>query len=257
MLSRIVLVLAIGLSAITFRQAQACSYEARPLPVNIKAAKIAFVGSVRTVENGLATFSIEKGIAGVKAGETYDVDMLRDKSSCSERFAAGQRWLFLGKDMPSGSLLLQDEEGRIMTDNLAAVRKEVGDISDDGAEVQHGTIAASCAPWDGAAFAITLDNGVSASVYVDLSELDHKDKNSVASYSANDKSERGDASITLCPAPRKGKAENLPCQLQRGTISIGNVTGEEVTGNIETKDGEYHSLHVFHVKRLKKRALCG
>jgi hypothetical protein len=238
--------------------AGACQYVAQSLDEALKAADTAFLGSITTVENGLAVFSVEKGVKNAKDGATVDVDVhARSKSSCGIDFQAGQRWLFLGPDLPSGSLLLQDEEGRAVAANVELVKQKIGDIPADGSQVLSGTIRNSCAPWDGAAFTVQLDNGVSASVYASLSALDAKDKNAVAAYQADGKSQQNSASIIQCPKARGDKPEDLPCKSLQGTVSIGFVTPEDITGQIKTTEGEYHSLYVFHVKRLKDRALCG
>ncbi|TAL27296.1 MAG: hypothetical protein EPN97_17605 [Alphaproteobacteria bacterium] len=250
--------LVIALLAAGARGAAACQYAAQSLDEALKAADTAFLGSITTVENGLAIFSVEKGVKNAKEGATVDVEVqARSKGSCGIDFQPGQRWLFLGPDLPSGSLLLQDEEGRAVAANVELVKQKIGDIPADGSQVLSGTIRDSCAPWDGAAFTIQLDNGVSASVYASLSALDAKDKNSVVAYQANGKQEQGSASIIQCPKTRGDKPEDLPCKSSQGTVGIGFVTPDEVTGQIKTTEGEYHSLYVFHVKRLKDQALCG
>lgn len=240
------------------RDATACRYVARSLDEALKAADTAFLGSITTIENGLAIFSVEKGMKNAKDGEVVELETQdRSKSSCALNFQPGQRWLFLGPDSPSGSLLLQDEQGRSQKENIDLVKQKFGDIPADGSQVRGGTIRESCAPWDGAAFTIQLDNGVSASVYASLAALDEKEKNAVVAYQASDKQEQGAASIILCPKPVAEKPENPPCRSMQGTVSIGFVTPGDVTGQIKTTEGEYHSLHVFHVKRLGDQALCG
>ncbi len=253
MTHRLLLVLAFCLLAA--HPARACRYEPAPLADVAKVAKTIFIGTVSTVENGLATITAEKGIKGIKDGEKLDVVVLNN--SCAIRFEPGQRWLYLGNMEPSGSLLLMDEYGRTMDDNIALAKKTFGDFPADGGEVLHGTLERSCAPWDGAAVTITLDNGVSASVFVSPADLDKKDKNQVASYEANGKSERGAAAIVQCPQPKDGNAENLPCQSRQGAIYIGTVTDKGVTGYIEINNGEYHSRYVFHVTRVSKQVFCG
>ena len=256
MLARIIIVL--GLLLIGAPQAKACQFVAHSLEEGIAAAKIAFVGTVRTVENGEVTFSIEKIVKGAKEGNSFVTDLdPRSKGSCGIDFTAGQRWLYLGNDAPSGSLQLQDEMGRPNAENLKYIKDKVGDIGEYGGDVIGGTVKQSCAPWDGAAFAIALDNGVSASVYASLAALDSKDKNAVAAYTVDSKMQHGGGSILQCPKPRDGQAENLPCRSMEGIVSIGFVTPDDMTGQIRTNDGEHHSVYVFHVKRLKDMALCG
>lgn len=256
MFMRILLVLVLlGAGA---AQARACQYAARTIGEEVAAADKVFVGSVRTVENGLAIFSVEKGIKNIKDGQTLEVDVHeRSKGSCGIDFQAGQRWLYLGPEAPDGSLLLQDDQGRVLAENVSLVKKKFGDVPAEGSEVLGGTIRQSCAPWDGAAFTIQLDNGVSASVYASLAALDAKAVNSVVTYQANGKQESGSASIGQCPKLKGDKAEDLPCRSLEGTVSLGIVTPEDATGQIKTSEGEYHSLYVFHVKRLKDLEICG
>ena len=256
MVLRIFLVLALLVAGV--KGASACSFEAQPLKANIGAAKLAFVGTVRTVENGLVMFHIEKIVKGAATGDEFDTDMLtRKEDSCNVSFQPGQRWLYLGDTQPSGSLELQDEMGRPNQTALDAVKAEIGDVGTYSADIEGGTVRESCAPWDGRAFAIALDGGMSASVYVGLNTLDSKDKNTVASYKTDSKQQVGGASIVQCPKADPGKPDNLPCQSRQGTISIGFLTPDDMTGQILTSDGEYHSLAVFHVKRLKDKEICG
>jgi hypothetical protein len=236
--------------------AQACRYEPRPLEDQLKAAPTVFIGTVTTVENRQATFSVEKGIKGIRDGETLDAEITAD--SCAIRFQPGQRWVYLGNSQPSGSLMLMDEYGRTNPDNIALAHKTFGDFPEDSSEVRHGEIAVSCAPWDGAAFTITLDNGVSASVYASLSGFDKKAQAAVAGYQADGKPERDHAAIVHCPQPKDGQAENLPCQPLQGAVYIGAVTDSEATGYLEIKySAENHARHVFRVKRVHKQVFCG
>ena len=240
---------------IAVNPARACRFEPAPLADTAKVVKTIFIGTVSTVENGLATITAEKGIKGIRDGEKLDVEVL--SNSCAIRFEPGQRWLYLGNMEPSGSLLLMDEYGRTNKDNVALVKKTFGDFPAEGSEVRQGTLERTCAPWDGAAFSIALDNGVSATVYASPGDLDKKDASNVVSYEANGKSQSGSASILRCPRRNDGQPENLPCQSLQGTVFIGDVTDKDVTGYIETKDGEYHSRYVFHVMRVNKQVFCG
>jgi hypothetical protein len=218
-------------------------------------AKIAFVGTVTTVENGKATFTIEKNFRKGE-GNSFDAEIIHN--TCGIEFAPGQRWLYLGNDASSGSLMLMSEYGAVRTENVELVKSTLGDFPADGSEVKQGTLERTCAPWDGAAFAIRLDNGVGASVYVSPSDLDKKGEGGVLTYQSDGKPERGHGSIIQCPKLRAGQAENLPCRSAQGTIAIGTVTPTDVTGYIEIADGpENHQRFVFHVKRVNKQVFCG
>ncbi|HTK84004.1 MAG TPA: hypothetical protein VL625_02865 [Patescibacteria group bacterium] len=218
-------------------------------------AKTAFVGTVTTVENGKATFTIEKNFRKGE-GNSFDAEIIH--STCGIEFTPGQRWLYLGNDASSGSLMLMSEYGVVRKENVDLVKSTFGDFPADGSEIKQGTLERSCAPWDGAAFAIQLDNGVGAYVYASPSDLDKKGEGGVLTYQSDGKPEQGHGSIVQCPKLREGQAENLPCRAAQGTIAIGTVTPTDVTGYIEIADGpENHRRFVFHVKRVNKQVFCG
>lgn len=226
--------------------AEACRYQARPLADSVKDAKVAFIGTVRTVENGQATLVVEQAVRGVTAGQEVTADY--DGSSCDIRFTAGQRWLYLGSVHPSGSLLLQDENGNDLQDNMKAVTAALPVASAArGGMIVVGTMERSCAPWDGAAFTITLDNGITAHVYDSIVE---RDNTSTAVFQSDGKSEHGHGQILDC-------ATNKVCQPLTGTITMGAVDSEAARGRIDIKDGEHNIRHVFRVKRVYKQVFCG
>lgn len=226
--------------------AEACRYQARPLADSVKDARVAFIGTVRTVENGQATLVVEQVVRGVTAGQEVVADY--GGSSCDIRFAAGQRWLYLGSVHPSGSLLLQDENGNELQDNMKAVTAALGTApAARGGMIVGGTLERSCAPWDGAAYMITLDNGITAHVYDSITE---RDNTTTAVYQADGKPERGHGQILDC-------ANNKACQPLAGTITMGAVDSETARGRIDIKDGEHNTRHVFRVKRVPKQVFCG
>jgi hypothetical protein len=242
-------------------QAGACTYEAQPLADNVAAAKIAFIGSVRTVENGLVTFTIEKIIKGAKEGDSFDADLHPDKGNCGIPFKPGERWLYLGNDAPTGSLLLQDEFGRVQADNLAAAKKFAPGIADVGSDVQTGTSKVICVKAPGgpqgkstaAGMAFRLDNGMSVTINADPDEF--RCPTGLNSYSTAKGASANGASIIVCP--HSGGNENLPCQSAQGTVTVsGSADPDILTGQIRTQEGEYHRTVVFLVKRLKDEAQC-
>ncbi len=234
--------------------AGACKYQQRPLAESLKDARQAFIGTVRTVENGQATLVVEQVVRGATEGE--EVEAPYEGSSCDIRFTAGQRWLYLGSVHPSGSLLLQDENGNEIQDNMKAVTAALG-VSPGavtaatpaarGGMVIGGTLERSCAPWDGAAYMITLDNGITAHVYDSIAE---RDNTSTAVFQADGKPERGHGQILDC-------ANNKACQPLTGTITMGAVDSAIARGRIDIKDGEHNIRHVFKVKRVNKQVFCG
>ncbi len=256
MVSRIFVIVALLLAVVG--RAEACKYVARPVEGSVAASATAFVGSVRTVENGLVILNVEKAIRGAKDGDEFDTDLHPDKGDCGIVFKPGERWLYLGNDATSGSLLLQDEFGRLQADNLAAAKKLAPGIADDGSDVQSGTSTVMCMKNSGdqresrtsAGIAIRLDNGVSATVKADPDEFNCP--NEVHSYTAGGK---GEATIVVCP--KSSGDQNLPCQSRPGTVTIsGAPDGGSLTGQIRTEEGEYHQTFVFRVKRLKDEAQC-
>lgn len=228
--------------------AHACKVMVRPFEVSFKEAEIAFVGTVRTVENRLAIIRAEKGIKGIEDGQEIDVEI--GESSCAIRFQPGQRWLYLGAGVPSGSLLLRDEYGREIPENMELARKTAGDIGDG--DIAGGTVQNGCGPIGRPAFTIVLDNGVSATVNEPLPQNAGGELSSFpvgGAYAA-----RG--SVLHCPVLPAGEVENLPCQSMTGRVFIGAVDENTVSGLIETEEGEHHSRHVFKVKREFRRILC-
>lgn len=98
--------------------AGACRYVPVPLEVSLERATTVFIGDVLSVDAGKAVFRVEKAIRGVADGDTLSVQMATH--SCGIRFQPGQRWLYLGELLPSGSLLLRDEAGNIIKPNAEA-----------------------------------------------------------------------------------------------------------------------------------------
>jgi hypothetical protein len=227
-------------------RAEACRYQSQPIEANLARAQQAFIGTVRTVENGLTILTVEQAIRGVKEGDTVEAEY--GGSSCDIRFTAGQRWFYLGSGHPSGSLLLQDENGNEIPENIEAVTTAMGaPVAGRGGMVIGGTLERSCAPWDGAAYMITLDNGITAHVYDSIAQ---RDNTSTAVYQADGKPERGHGQILDC-------ANNKACQPLTGTITMGAVDFEAARGRIDIKDGEHNIRHVFKVKRVHKQVFCG
>lgn len=233
--------------------ALACKFEARPLAESVAAAKDGFIGTVDTVENGLAILHVQKSLHG-KDGDTLDVEISQE--SCAIRFQPGQRWLYLGPDHPSGSLLLRDENGVKMTANIAAVEKATGAALPADDRVITGTMERSCAPWDGTAYMVTLENGISATVYSALANAP-KENAPPVTYPADGKAERDHGRIVTCPQAEDGKPTDIPCAGQTGTITLGLVTPDSAAGRIDIEYGEHHSRHVFRVKRVSKQVFCG
>ncbi|HYD17366.1 MAG TPA: hypothetical protein VEF76_02675 [Patescibacteria group bacterium] len=229
------------------RDAGACRYRPEPLEQSIKSAEKSFIGTVKTVENGMAYIEVEQTVHGVKEGDVVEAEYRGN--SCDIRFAPGQRWLYLGSSLPSGSLLLQDENGRELAGNIAATRAQLGGApAGRGGMQRGGTIEVSCAPWDGAAYTITLDNGVVAHVYDSLSVLEKLDGQTTLVIPAD--GQKGHGAILVC-------ATGTVCQRHSGTITLGGIDRDTAYGRIDILDGEHNIRHVFRVKRMHKEVFCG
>lgn len=242
------LMLAAGVSP-----ALGCRYEARPLAESVAAAQDGFIGTVDTVENGLAILHVQKSLRD-KPGDTLEVEISQE--SCAIRFAPGQRWLYLGPDHPSGSLLLRDENGVEITANIAAAEKATGAALPADDRISAGTMERSCAPWDGTAYMVTLENGISATVYSALANAP-KENAPPVTFQADGKAARDHGRIVTCPQTDDGKPTDIPCAAQTGTITFGLVTQDSAAGRIDIEYGEHHSRHVFRVKRVSKQVFCG
>ena len=226
-------------------RAEACRYLPRPFEEQLKNANQVFYGTVMRVEDGLTILKVDKAVRGVKDGQ--EVEVPNEGSSCDIRFTAGQRWFFMGGALPSGSALLADENGNEIAENMDMIAENTGDPAARGGMVIGGTLERSCAPWDGAAYMITLDNGIVAHVYDSIVE---RDSPATAVFPADGKSERGHGQILSC-------LKDKPCAPLSGTITMGAVDSSMARGRIDVKDGEHSTRHVFKVKRVTKQVFCG
>lgn len=241
----------IGLLAVLLFAASpslACSFRPNTFEVNLSRASIAFIGEMATNDAGLAIFDVQQPIAGVKAGDQFSVEM--GQSSCDTRFTPGQVWLYLGPSVPSGSLMLVNEYGVVQEDNAAFAKEKFGYDAYTAPSVQSGKIAESCAPWDGAAFTVSLDNGMSANIYKSLpAEITTPIVFEVGKN--KDKPQTTSGSIYICDKDRNN------CAQHDGKVFLANRVADTISGQIEISYGEHHSVHVFRVKYAKTQAICG
>jgi hypothetical protein len=233
-----ILLLTASMLIVSQSDAQACRYVQRPLAENIKTSDTVFLGTVETVENGQVFFKVQAGIRNIETGASFDVVM--EQNSCGIIFRPGQRWLYAGHMQMDGSLLLEDEYGhRQDATGLAAAAKT---------HAIGGTVTASCAPWDGAAFRLMLDNKMGATVYTQLpAELEA----GVLTFQLDNKLQAGSGMGLICDA------DGGNCKQQDGTVYIGAVTAGTVSGQLSFTDGEHTRIYVFRVKRDATQAMCG
>ena len=216
-------------------------------------APTAFLGTVETIENGAVYIRVEKSIKGVADGELFETQ--QGRSSCDIRFQPGQRWLYVGSDVLSGSRLITDEYGRSVSQNQALVEESFGTDPTAGKSPVGGTITESCAPWDGPAVSITLDNHIKIAVFTALESMEKQ--YGVVSYRATPEMmhESGGAAIALCDETGGN------CRIGYGTVSIGSLDADGASGRVDIVDikvdEEHATTHVFHVKRIVSKPLCG
>lgn len=228
-------------------QADACRYKHEDIDTLLKDAKLAFIGVMKTNEMGLAIFNVEKAIRGIEELAEFSTEM--GKSSCHIRFEAGQVWLYLGEMLPAGSLLLMDEYGRILEDNAKFAKEKFGYDVAQSPSVVKGKMQNSCAPWDGAAFFVELDNGVNAMVYDTFKEFE----TGTAVYQINEGVDHAaGGAITVCD-----RASKKNCRQHTGRLIFGSATPDAASRQIEIDDGEHKVTHIFRVERSTDQAICG
>jgi hypothetical protein len=241
-----ILLLTASMLIVSQSDAQACRYVQRPLAENIKTSDTVFLGTVETVENGQVFFKVQAGIRNIETGASFDVVM--EQNSCGIIFRPGQRWLYAGHMQMDGSLLLEDEYGHRFEENIKMVQDATGLAAAAETHAIGGTVTASCAPWDGAAFRLMLDNKMGATVYTQLpSELEA----GVLTFQLDNKLQAGSGMGLICDA------DGGNCKQQDGTVYIGAVTAETVSGQLSFTDGEHTRIYVFRVKRDATQAMCG
>ncbi len=227
-------------------QAEACRYLPKTFDEYLAQSEKVFIGSVKTVENRLAVFEVEKGITGIKDGETFELEM--GDTSCDTRFEAGQIWLYMGASHSSGTRLLMDDHGRILDDSAKLVKERFSYDVTASPAIIGGTLQNTCAPWDGAAFRVTLDNGVSVTVYEGFKDFD----TTAYSYAINNSNERmGGGSIDICDSAGKN------CNRHTGRIVFGAANADTAAGQVVIEYGEHTAKHVFRVKRSNDQQICG
>ena len=226
--------------------AMACRFLPQTFEENMARAPTAFIGEMVTDDAGLAIFNVEQPIKGVKAGDQFEVEM--GQTSCDIGFTPGQVWLYMGAGDPSGSRLLVNEYGVVMEDNAQFVKEKFNYDAYTAPSVQGGKIAASCAPWDGAAFTVSLNNGMSANVY---QPLPTQVETRIVFPVRRNKDQKDTGTIYICDKDRNN------CTPHEGKVFLSNMTADEVSGQIQVTYGEHYSTQVFRVKRDKTGAICG
>lgn len=128
---------------------------------------------------------------------------------------------------------------------------------DEPYHVEGGTLKPSCAPWDGSAFDITLDNHIHASVYASLEDIERQG-GAVVFEAGTGQMKEGMAIITKCDADGKN------CKQRNGIVSITTIEKDKVIGVIQISISGWgrgyngNDTHMFKVKYDRSAiAICG
>ncbi len=81
------------------------------LETKISNSHVAFIGKINKKVNNEVTFTIERNFKN--KDDKKDVVITQGQTSCHDRYEEGDKWLFLGSSMPSGSILLE-RKGKII-----------------------------------------------------------------------------------------------------------------------------------------------
>lgn len=115
------------------------------------------------------------------------------------------------------------------------------------AVAETGTASGACAPWNGSAVSILLDNNVQASVFVDLSAV--RALQEPAAYVADDEPSDGKAEIADCSSG--------PCEPKHGTVTLNPPSGDTLSGVIEWHEGDMTTRQDFQATIVEKQTGCG
>lgn len=239
---------------LTAGTAQACKFLPKTLAENIAAAPVVAIGNIETIENGLVILRVQQALKGVPAGqETVEFEM--GQTSCHHRFEAGQRWLYMGTSYPEGSVLLEDEYARRMDENITAVEKELSAAGYNAglalrtSSAVTGVLTNTCAPWDGAAVALTLEGtGVRAQIYISPADIGDTPRQ----YTLDGKMQQGSGRIYVCSA-----ADATACREVQGDIWLHRSPAGDIEGKLQIREGEHTRLLLLRLKQEHKRQFCG
>lgn len=125
-------------------------------------------------------------------------------------------------------------------------------------QVETGTLRKSCAPWDGSAFDITLEeSGYLISVYSGIDAIEKSGGAASFHAKANDKVQHGGAVIIVCDETGKD------CKQKTGEVNITTIINDEVTGSVVIpsmgwgRGTNNTKTHMFQVKFIRDSVLCG
>jgi hypothetical protein len=228
--------------------AEACTYKHPGFDRQLKAAKNAFIGTVMADPEGKPFFRIDKAIKGAEVEQATQF-LLNKKSRgrCAADFKPGQIWLYMGNMKTDGTRLLADENGKGYDANILLAREKFGFETPvkDGLSYE-GSVENSCAPWDGRAFHLELDNGLSAEVYQPLDSV------RMATFLLGEnRSGAGGGTISICGPAKQD------CQSFDGRISVTYVDENQVRGQVVVDSADLKKAYPFTLQRKNNEAVCG
>jgi hypothetical protein len=202
---------------------------------------ISFEGIVVSADNDWAYIEVKKATSGSNVGEHF-VAKQKSQTTCNPNMEKGMTLSFSGntttsyKNMPI-------IEGIIHPLATSHAENNVQDIVP-------GTLIDRCAPWDGAAFSIHLENNINVSIYEDFKKIEKQKGTSHFKTTGPGEMKQGATSIFSCDQTGQN------CTRINGIVSITRVNGDSVSGLIEIP--ETNARHMFQVQYDRaQQALCG
>lgn len=240
--------------------ASACRYQAQQSREKIANAPVAFIGTVISGSGSTSnrvTFKVQKAIRGVKDGQTYEADGYI--SSCHNEFWAYERWLYLGSNLPSDSLRLENWVGQPMQMNIDFVIRETGLKEAEESLALKGFTESICVHDAGSGLRIVLENGIKAVMHTTPEKRVLKAQEMSEEYSEKPLDQQFNE-----PSPNPGIDDTFQhcmpdsgkCVAMEGTLYLGDVTEAEISGRIVLKDGEKYPAYAFRVNRAKASVSC-
>jgi hypothetical protein len=232
-------------------QAWACHYSKKlPTQDKIDRAPVAFVGTViearRTADDKrqFLKFTVQEALHGAETGKIYEEEY--SWTSCQDHFVIGERWLYLGVDLPAHSLLLEDHLGNMMQDHVEFAVLELGLKKAVQSLAQPANLKQLCGV---GAYELKIGQGVwhlREGLFKGKSP-EETEKTRAASEFFSELAKSWNmpetilkpAVMTVCD---KGDAD---CENPRGTITFGTMSRGMISGRFSINDSEGQREGVF------------
>lgn|GEM_PF-6940194 len=240
--------------------ASACRYQVQQSSEKIATATVAFIGTVISRSDSTSrrvTFKVQKAIRGVKDGQTYEAD--GHMTSCHNEFSNYERWLYLGSDLPSDSLLLENNVGQPIQKNIDFVIRETGLKEAEESLSLKGYSESICVQDGGEGLRIVLENGIKAVMHTTLEKRVLKTQEMWEEQSKKTLEQQFSD-----PYPNPGTDDTFQhcmqdegkCEAVEGTLYLGDVTKTEISGRIVLKERAKYPSYTFRVKRALDGPAC-